>query len=98
MLSITTGGPETMYQPDGLNGDIHQILFPINHGILRFTGFDVLPPFIAYSPAHLDDGARKAYLNAYRERLVDLERTEPIKYSVLNDYDPRSFHLKQKEP
>ena len=42
MLSVTTGGPESIYRSDGLNGDIREILFPINHGILHFVGFDVL--------------------------------------------------------
>lgn len=79
--------PETKYRPDGLNGDIHQILFPINHGILRFTGFDVLPPFIAYGPAHLDDDARKAYLNAYLKRLENINSSEPIKYPSIYDYE-----------
>lgn len=59
MLALTTGGPESIYQPDGLNGDIHQILYPINHGILRFTGFDVLPSFIVWGPAYLDTAARR---------------------------------------
>ncbi len=49
MLSVTIGGGETMYSKTGLNGDINQILFPINHGIFRFVGFDVLPPFIVWS-------------------------------------------------
>ncbi len=97
MLSVTTGGPASIYQSDGLNGDIHQILFPVNHGILRFTGFDVLPPFIAWGPAHVEDEGRKSYLNTYRQRLVDLDKTEPIKYPALNDYDPISFQLKPKE-
>jgi NAD(P)H dehydrogenase (quinone) len=97
MLSVTTGGPETMYQPDGLNGDIHQILYPINHGILRFIGFDVLPPFIAYGPAHMDDDARRAYLRDYRERLADIEKTDPISYPSLSDYDPHTFQRRQQE-
>ncbi len=91
MLALTTGGPESMYQPDGLNGDIHQILFPINHGILRFTGFDVLPPFIAWGPAHADDATRKQYLAAYRRRLVQWSQTEPIAYPSLRDYDPVTY-------
>jgi len=97
MLSLTTGGPESMYQPDGINGDINQILFPINHGILRFTGFDVHPPFIAWGPAHTDDEGRNTYLKTYRQNLADFDKTEPIKYPSLNEYNPVSFQLKQKE-
>lgn len=97
MLSLTTGGPDAVYRSDGLNGDIQQILYPINHGILRFTGFDVLPPFIAYGPAHLDEEGRRAYLRAFRQRLADFQRTAPIGYPSLDDYDPITYRLKKKE-
>ena len=73
---------------DGLNGDIHQILFPINHGILCFTGFDGLPPFIAHGPAHADEDQCKACLNAYRQRLSILDVLEPIHYPSIHAYAP----------
>ncbi|MGD8702444.1 MAG: NAD(P)H-dependent oxidoreductase [Desulfosarcina sp.] len=97
MVSVSTGGPETMYRSDGLNGDIHQILFPINHGILRFTGFDVLPPFIAYAPAHVNDEDRRSYLDMYRKRLAGFQTDTPIRYPSLNDYDPNTFQRQSKE-
>ena len=97
MLSLTTGGPEATYQPDGLNGAIHRILFPINHGILRFTGFDVLPPFIAYAPAHLNDEQRRSDLDRYRKRLAGWRTDAPIPYPSLKDYDPVTFQRLVKE-
>ena len=94
MLSLTTGGPETMYSATGLNGDIHQILFPIQHGILRFVGFDVLPPFIVWSASRLGDEERKAYLEGYTQRLLSIEETDAIAYPSLSDYDEK-FQLKK---
>ncbi|AUB43233.1 NQO1, NAD (plasmid) [Nostoc flagelliforme CCNUN1] len=94
MLSLTTGGPETMYSPTGLNGDINNILFPINHGIFRFVGFDVLPPFVAYAVARGDEEQRRAYLEQYRQRLLSLETTLPIQYPSLSDYESGTFQLK----
>ena len=38
LLSVTTGGPEAVYQKGGWNGGIQAILRPIQRGILRFTG------------------------------------------------------------
>ena len=94
MLALATGGPAAAYAETGINGDIDKILFPINHGMLRFTGFDVLPPFIAWSAAHVDAGAREDYLKQYRGRLLTLEKTPPIAYPSLNDYDPDTLQLK----
>ena len=94
MLSLTTGGPASMYSADGLNGDINAILYPINHGILRFTGFDVLPPFIAWSAAHVEGAGRRQYLQAYEDRINALTTTPPIVYPGLEDYDPATYRLK----
>ena len=78
MLSLTTGGPEAAYLPDGFNGDIMGILRPIHRGMLAFVGFDVLPPHIAYGPAHLDDSERTQLLADYEQRLLKLETEQSL--------------------
>jgi putative NADPH-quinone reductase len=62
MLSLTTGSHPTIYSPRCLNGDIDAILFPIQHGMLYFVGFDVLPPFVAYSVARRTQEQREKAL------------------------------------
>jgi NAD(P)H dehydrogenase (quinone) len=93
MLSLTTGGPPTMYSPRGLNGHIDALLFPINHGILHFVGFDVLPPFIAYAVTRASSEHRATYLRAYEERLRNWQSTSTIAYPPLGHYD-ESLQLK----
>lgn len=83
ILSLTTGSPESAYTENGACGNIHTILFPIQHGILYFVGFDVLPPFIAYSAAHIDNEGRKNYLEAYKQRLLSINETPAISYPTL---------------
>lgn len=94
MCSVTTGGPGTMYMPDGLNGDIDQILFPINHGIFFFTGFTPLPPFMVYSPVRLSDEERAVHLARYRKTLEGIDALAPIVYPGLAEYDD-AMRLKQ---
>ncbi|MGF1489280.1 MAG: NAD(P)H-dependent oxidoreductase [Prochloraceae cyanobacterium] len=94
MLSVTIGGPETMYSETGLNGDINTILYPIDRGILRFVGFDVVPPFIVWSPARISQERRKQYLEEYKQRLLKLPLFEPIPYPNLDRFD-ENFQLKQ---
>jgi NAD(P)H dehydrogenase (quinone) len=72
MLCLTTGGPESAYVRGGFNGDIEGILRPIHRGMLQFTGFEVLRPFLAYAPAHIDDSARAAVLSQWKTRLKSL--------------------------
>ncbi|MGA9319779.1 MAG: NAD(P)H-dependent oxidoreductase [Xanthobacteraceae bacterium] len=89
MCSLTIGGPSPMYSEHGLNGPIAAILFPINHGILYFTGFTVIEPFLVHAPARMSDAERTAYLSRYRERVLALEAAPAITYPKLADYDEK---------
>ena len=75
---MTTGGPEAAYQKGGWNGDIHAILRPVQRGILRFTGWDVLSPNVVYSPVRVSDEERQARLIAWAARLRGIESERPI--------------------
>jgi NAD(P)H dehydrogenase (quinone) len=87
MLSLTTGGPPSIYSPRGLNGEMDTLLYPIQHGMLYFVGFDVLPPFIAWSVARSSQQQREEYLRAYTARLTDWATTPPIPFPSLEQYD-----------
>ena len=78
LLSLTTGGPEAAYQKGGWNGDIHAILRPVQRGILRFTGWDVLAPNIVYAPVRVSDEERRASLDAWAARVGAVEGEEPV--------------------
>ena len=84
MLSVTTGGTETMYTREGPNGiDIEHLLYPISHGTLYFCGIELLPPFAAYAVSTVDDATRQQYMDDYKQRLEDLKKTSPMKEHVL---------------
>ena len=87
MLCITTGTASTLYEPDGIDGDLLHVLWPIHNGMLAYTGFTVLPPFVAWMPGRVDRAERAAYLMAYRERLAALDTTEPLFFHPWDDYD-----------
>lgn len=97
MCALTMGGPSSMYSQAGLNGAISSILFPINHGILYFTGFAVIEPFLVHAPARISQEARVAELARYRARILSLDSAPAISYPVLDDYD-ENYVLKKKSP
>jgi len=78
LLSLTTGGPEAVYQKGGWNGDIHAILRPVQRGILRFTGWEVLAPHIVYAPVRAPEEQRRRQLHAWAERLRTIESEHPV--------------------
>lgn len=81
MLSFTTGAIQTMFQPDGINGDINVTLWPLQNGILHFCGFQVLPPQIFWSPAHSSPEMRKAMLDGWTARLGGLLAEKPLTFA-----------------
>jgi len=89
MCALTIGGAPPIYSEHGLNGPIDAILFPVNHGILYFTGFTVIEPFLVHGPVRKTDDERAAELARYRERVLTLQTAPTITYPKLADYDER---------
>lgn len=88
MVAATTGTSADTYAPDGIDGDILAVLWPIHNGLLRYSGFDVLPPFVAYMPGRVGADGRKAYLEAYRKRLIEIDTTPRLFFHPKDDYGP----------
>ena len=78
MLSLTTGGPGEAYLKRGFNGDITAILRPVQRGMLRFVGFNVLTPHIIYGPVRMSEEQRNAALEGYARRLRQIHLENPI--------------------
>lgn len=94
MLIVAAGGWEEHYSARGVNGPIDDLLFPINHGVLYYPGYDVLPPFVIYSTDRLDELRFTATARKLRERMRTLETTPPIPYRKQNDGD---YHIPSME-
>lgn len=87
MLLVTTGGWEEHYAARGINGPIDDLLFPINHGILYYPGYDVLPPFVAYKVDRIDEAGFEVMAERLRERMRTLATTQPMPYRRQNGGD-----------
>lgn len=84
MLIVTTGGWESHYGPRGVNGPIEDVLFPIQHGLLYYPGFEVLPPFVVYRAGKMDEARFAEVREALGRRLDALATTAPIPYRRQN--------------
>jgi len=96
MLVVTAGGWESHYAERGVNGSIDDLLFPINHGILYYPGFDVMPPFVVYRVGRTDPERYQQMQTALDQRLQGLFTDAPIPYRMQNggDYEIPSMLLK----
>lgn len=87
MLVVTTGGWASHYAPRGINGPIDDILFPIQHGILFYPGFDVLPPHVIYRTGKIGDAEFGTVCEALGQRLDAIATTPPIPFRKQNTGD-----------
>jgi NAD(P)H dehydrogenase (quinone) len=96
MLIVTAGGWESHYSPRGINGPINDILFPIQHGILYYPGFDVLPPYVIYRTGKMDAARFEQVRDKLGQRLDNLWNTAPIPFRKQNagDYEVPALTLR----
>lgn len=87
MLIVTAGGWAEHYSARGINGPIEDLLFPINHGILYYPGYEVLPPFVVYKADRLGEADFEPVADQLRERMQTLATTPPLPYRQQNGGD-----------
>ncbi|WP_204348268.1 hypothetical protein, partial [Stenotrophomonas maltophilia] len=66
-------------------------LSPIQRGSLAYTGFEVLPPFIAYHVPYISQEARETILEDYVTYLTHLDQLEPLKFPKLEEFDEKLY-------
>ncbi len=97
MIMVMVGGGKSYFSARGVNGPMEDLLFPINHGMLYYPGFDVLPPFVAHWTDRFDEERFKTAAEEVRERMRTLFTSAPIPYRPqARDYKERSFELKDE--
>lgn len=86
MICATTGTASSLYEPDGVDGDISHIFWPVHNGIFHYAGFDVLPPFMAWMADNTSQECRETYLAQWAERLRHIEQETPLFFHPREDY------------
>ncbi|CAG8998629.1 MAG: Glutathione-regulated potassium-efflux system ancillary protein KefF [Candidatus Celerinatantimonas neptuna] len=97
MLVVSTGGQASNFSPRGVHGPIDDILFPIQHGMLFYPGFEVLPPFVIHHTHRIDEARYQNIYQSFAQRLNTLKQTAPIQYRPQNAGDYRIPELTLRE-
>ncbi|MEW1931670.1 NAD(P)H-dependent oxidoreductase [Rhodococcus sp. NPDC079359] len=100
MIVVSMGGSEHTVSPRGINGDLHELLYPIQHGILFYTGMSVLPPVLIASADRMTETDYAAAESGLVQRVKSLFTDQPIPYRTQNDgdYDRRYVLRDDIEP
>lgn len=91
MIVVTMGGSEHTVSPRGINGSLEEMLYPIQHGILFYTGMFVVPPVLVASADRMTETDYAAAESELLQRVKGMHTEEPIRYRTQNggDYDRR---------
>lgn len=89
MLVVTAGAREAGFGPRGVNGELNDLLFPLQHGTLWYTGMQVVPPLLVSGADRVSAEQFEKSAGELRERLRTLPTVTPIPFRRQNsgDYD-----------
>ncbi len=89
LLSVTAGARATAFSDRGIHGGLADVLHPVQHGLLAFTGMEPLDPFAVYDANELPEERFEEAKTAYAARLDGLFTDAPVPYRTLTggDYD-----------
>ena len=89
LLAVTAGGQAPHFSERGVNGLLEDLLFPVTHGTLFYTGMEVLPIFAAHGTNRVAVEQFATLRDAYTARLEGLFTDAPIAFRSQNggDYD-----------
>ena len=88
LVSVTVGARESAFSDRGVHGRLADVLYPVQHGFLWFTGMAPLDPFAVYGTVNMPEERFEAAKQAYGRRLDGLFTDEPVPFRPLTpDYD-----------
>ncbi|RTF18586.1 flavodoxin family protein [Serratia marcescens] len=94
LLTVTAGASAQACAPDGRDGDMRLMLWPIMHA-LHYIGFSVLEPFLVYGvrgglageERQAQNAALAQVTQAYREGLSDIAAWPAVPFNRNDDFD-----------
>ena len=92
LLTVSIGGPSVDYGSRGINGKLDDLLFPITHGTMFYTGMEVLPTFAIYNSGKLNETMMKNVTENWQKRLYTLFSESPISFRLQNGGDYSDGH------
>ncbi|MET9402703.1 NAD(P)H-dependent oxidoreductase [Kitasatospora sp. NPDC002965] len=87
LLAVTAGARESAFSDRGAHGALADLLFPVQHGVLWFTGIAALEPFAVYGSVDVSSERFAELAREYGRRLDGLFTDEPVPFRRLDGGD-----------
>lgn len=91
MVVVSVGAPGSALGGRAIDGDMHDVLFGVQHGLFWYTGMLPLPPVVVPGADRLSEAEFQRHAGRLTERARELPVTEPIAFRHQDggDYDER---------
>ncbi|NPD70248.1 NAD(P)H-dependent oxidoreductase (plasmid) [Lichenicola cladoniae] len=97
MIAMTVGGRMAHYGPRGVNGAMDDLLWPIQHGVLFYPGFTIVPPTVFYEVGCAKAAAIENMTVHYIDRLLTIANTDPVPLRWQNGGDYNDVQVLKPE-
>jgi NAD(P)H dehydrogenase (quinone) len=89
LVVTSVGARASGFGPRGVHGAIDDVLFPVQHGVLWYTGMAALPPFVVYGADRMTAARFAEYAAGLQDRLRALPSAAPVPFRCEQggDYD-----------
>jgi NAD(P)H dehydrogenase (quinone) len=89
LVITTVGANAATIGPRGIHGELAEVLFPVTHGTLWYSGMTPVAPFVVNGAVSVSDDEYADAAKRLTERLVTLPDADPIPFRHQNggDYD-----------
>lgn len=89
MVITTVGANAATTGPRGIHGELDEVLFPLTHGTLWYSGMTVVAPFVVNGAVALSDDEYADAAARLGDRLVALPDSPPVPFRSQHggDYD-----------
>lgn len=87
LVVVTVGEDAATLGPRGLSGDLDQVLFPLTHGVLWYTGIEVLGLHVVHDADSLGAEGTVRERERLAERLSRIESEGAVPFRALRDGD-----------
>ncbi|QVQ53045.1 NAD(P)H-dependent oxidoreductase [Spiractinospora alimapuensis] len=80
LVVTSVGARESAFGPRGIHGHVDEVLFPVLHGVMWYTGVAAVPPMVVYGADRATPADAVEYGQELRRRLRTLPHTPTLAY------------------
>lgn len=86
IVSVTLGGQEHMFLPNGIHGTLDAMLKHLLQGTLGYAGLEVHAPFVGWHVPYITNADRLVLLEKWKDRIRLLGSEKVLAYPRLEDF------------